>query len=67
VDEGVHLGRAADRFQTRLDAAQKLFAQAGPPTFLPGVRLCDVLVSLRRDDQLSGHGDSGPFVSLLPT
>jgi hypothetical protein len=55
VDGGMHLGRTADCFQTRLDAAQKFFSQAGPPTRLPGVRLCDVLLGLRRKDELSGH------------
>src|SRR5882724_1091917 len=55
VDDGMHLGRTADPFQTGIDAAQKFFSQAGPSPLVPGIRLCDVLLGLRRNDELSGH------------
>src|SRR5919106_1788204 len=62
VDNGMHLGRAAERFNTGIDAAQELLPQANPPPFVPGVRLCEVVLSLRRDDKLSGHNDCAPAV-----
>jgi len=62
VEDIMRLGRAADRFKARLYAAKKLFYQAGPPTLVPGIAFCDVLLGLRRNAQLSGHSDFGPFV-----
>ena len=62
VDRGMHLRRAANRFNARIDAAQKLLAQADPLPLVPGVRFCEIVLGLRRDDELSGHNDCGPVV-----
>jgi hypothetical protein len=50
VDKSMHLGRAADRFNTSLDAGQKVLSQADSPTLISSVRLGKVLLGLRRDD-----------------
>jgi hypothetical protein len=46
VDNNMHLGCAAGRYNTRIDAAQKLLAQADPPILVPGIRLCEFLLGL---------------------
>jgi hypothetical protein len=50
VDNGIHLGRTTDSCNTSLDTAQKLFAQATPPTLVPSVRSGEVLLGLWRKD-----------------
>jgi hypothetical protein len=50
VDKNMHLGRAAERFNACIDAAQKVLSQAESPTLVLSVRLGKVLLGLRRDD-----------------
>ena len=50
VDKSMHLRSAADRFNTCIDAAQKVLSQADSPTLVPSIRLGKVLLDLRRDD-----------------
>jgi hypothetical protein len=50
VDKSMYLGRAEDRRNIGIEAAQKLLAQADPPTLVPGIHLCEVLLGLRRDE-----------------
>lgn len=61
-DDTIHLGCAADSFNTGLYAAEELLSQAVSAIFILGVRLCDVLLGLRRNRQLSDHGKFGSFV-----
>src|SRR5215468_5663161 len=67
MDDRMYLRRTTDRGNTRIDTTQKFLSQTSPPCFVPCVRLCDILLDFRRNDQLSGHSDDGSGVSLLPT
>jgi hypothetical protein len=55
VNDGVHIGCAADGFQTGLYAAEKFFSQTGSLRIIPSVSLRDVLLRFRRKDQLNDH------------
>ncbi len=61
VDDSVQLWGTADCFNTSINTTQKLFTQTAALTFIPAVSLREVLLSLRRKDQLSGHSGGGLF------
>jgi hypothetical protein len=48
VYNGMHLRGPANRLKASLNAAQEVLSQANPPTFVPGITLCNVLLGFRR-------------------
>jgi hypothetical protein len=55
IDYCAHLGSTTDSFNAGIDAAQELFSQTRSPLFVPTVRVDEILLGLRCDNQISGH------------
>lgn len=60
----VKFGRTANTLDARIDATEEFFSQAKPALLVPIVRFADVLLGFRGEYQLSGHSDSGSWLSL---
>ena len=62
----MHLGRTADRFKTGLDAAQKFLSQAGSPTLVPSVALCEILLTSGAMIDSASITASDPLFDFFP-
>ena len=66
VHFGMEFGHATDSLDAGIDAAEKLLSQPVPTIFLPVIRLANILLGFRRENQFSGHIDSESLPSRPP-
>ena len=54
-----HLWKPTNLLHAGIDAAEELFPEPHPVTFVPTICLVKILSGFRRDHEFSGHTDSG--------